>query len=343
MSVCTGPFALTPGTLTQITPPQQSVSYGAVVLTNLSPYICQVQISGNYFWLSPFEEQIYDLTFSNHANVAVLPSLLLATTVPTGISGQINATWFSPNEVPRGNWPFSLSANAVESLATFTFVPLILHTVAPGGSVTVETDAFASINLRLTTTAPVGNVGVITYLWFSDAALTHLTGADNLTLGSVADNTTDAIWEMPVRGAFLQIVVRAQSIGNIIVVVNGSNRIVPAVRMVLTAMLPRAFTVSGNFVINTPVAFTATDGLGNYTTLNGLCYALMSIAVLAGTGNPFVRYINFSGSIANIILGTPLSQAVNHPMVPCNWGYIPSNAAAGQTINLLVVPADQAS
>lgn len=343
MSICTGPFALTPNLVTQITPPQQSVSYGAVVLTNLSPYICQVQINGNYLWLSPFEEQIYDLTFSNHANIAVLPTLLLSTTVPSGVSGQINATWFSPDEVPRGNWPFSLSANAVESLATFTFVPLILNTVAPGGSVTVETDAFASINMRLTTLAPQGNQAIVTYLWFSDAALTHLTGADNLTLGSVSDTVTDAIWEMPVRGAFLQILVRAQSIGNVIITVTGSNRIVPAVRMVLTANIPRAFTVSGNFVVNTAVAFTATDGLGNYTTLNGLCYALMAIAVPAGTGNPYIRYIGFAGPAVAIVLGTPLEQAFNHPLVPCNWGYIPSNTVAGQTVNLWVVPASQAA
>lgn len=114
MAVLTSPpQAIAPGQGDQIGPPNNT-PWAHVVISNLSPYLLQVTVDANVYWLNPFTEDIYG-SGTTHNPVNLTAQALAGATVPAGTSAQVQARWYGPDDQPEGNWPVSLTAQAVQA------------------------------------------------------------------------------------------------------------------------------------------------------------------------------------------------------------------------------------
>lgn len=108
-----------------------SGQYGNVVLSNLSPYLCQVVVSGDLFWLAPWTAQVYNLQHNTQNPVTVTPSLVPGTTVPAGAAATLTGTWYDDGEPIQGTYPLSLTANAIAAA-----IAGVVQTVTPASLLT---------------------------------------------------------------------------------------------------------------------------------------------------------------------------------------------------------------
>lgn len=244
---------------------------------------------------------------------------------------------------------------AVATQLLVTGVPLVYQTVQvlnisltanttqtiPGG-----VSQYASLLLRLANQV-AGQKSTISLIWFADAACTIPNGiGDNLTIGNHPSALMVSAWDIPVRGLGLQIISRATSQGTVGVFVQGTNRTVPSIRQITTTQLPRIFGfTSQNLIAGVPVLLTNTDGLGDYTSLNGQCDWSTNIGP-ATTGEVLMGFTAFNSTESNEIVAASAGQSsgqFRHPNLPVRWQFVPSATVAGVSFTLLIVPATYSS
>ena len=226
--------------------------------------------------------------------------------------------------------------------STFLTTTLANVSIATNTNLTYNVGSYASLLMRLGNQV-AGQKITITLVWYADAACTMLTGvADNFTLGNHPSVTMADAWEIPVRGLGLQVVSRATSQGSVSMFLQGTNRLVPTIKQILTTVTPRTFsfpTVAHN--AGDVVPFTNTDGLGDYTTLNGVVeYSLGLSANTIGLQYLFTLYNSTEGSAnaSNASIANGAVGSFNHPNTPCRWAaFIVTTGTIGG--NLTLTPA----
>lgn len=142
------PVAITTGQpVTLNTPDNQP--YGQVVISNLSPYLLQIVggIVGGTTWLEPFTAMLYQLA-STHAPVTLQAQSLMGTTASTAGGAQVQATWYNPTEQPAGQWPVSLTAQAIVAAITAQTQQVSITTGTTDGSGNATRDVALSGNYR---------------------------------------------------------------------------------------------------------------------------------------------------------------------------------------------------
>lgn len=124
----TGPYTLTLGSATTIPAPSAVTTYKAVALANLSPYACQISGHGGPSqWLQPFSADL----FAFGDSITVTPAL---TTIPgPANSPQVLASWYTEADNIPGNYPVSLTAQAVLAANQFNATTLVSGQVVNGG------------------------------------------------------------------------------------------------------------------------------------------------------------------------------------------------------------------
>ena len=120
MSITSQPVALAAGIAATITPPPSP--WDTVVITNLSPFLLQVQVGAAAQWLNPWAEQQFKSP-SSHAPIVLTPNTIAGT--PQGVGqAQAQATFFEEGE-GAGSYPSAITAAAVQSVqGNLTGVPL---------------------------------------------------------------------------------------------------------------------------------------------------------------------------------------------------------------------------
>lgn len=110
----TPPTAIALGQATEIPPPSSSVRFVTVVLANLSPMICAVELGGAAQTLQPWTADRY--SFDNTAGmVTITPA---ATTVAGTTTGTITADWYLATDPLPGTYPVTLTAQSIAGAVT---------------------------------------------------------------------------------------------------------------------------------------------------------------------------------------------------------------------------------
>ena len=158
----TGPFTLTLGQETDVSPPNGSSRFTRVVLSNASPYACKVNANGVAQWLQPWSADIYPC--SDGVPVQVVPAL---TTSAQSTNNQVTATWYLDIDPISGNYPAPLTAQAVAitdgtvNLAAGSTVE-ISGPVSLASGTTVEATISGPVSLASGTSVDVGTIENIT-------------------------------------------------------------------------------------------------------------------------------------------------------------------------------------
>lgn len=187
-----------------------------------------------------------------------------------------------------------------------------------------------------------GQAVSMTILWYADVAATFFLTADNLAYGEQPGNIQVDAWEIPIRGAACRIVNNVESLGATDIVLAGTNRPVNGIKQILTTQEPRSFsTGSIAMTAGVTVEMPATDGLGNYSTLNG---PIVLFANGAATGSLTGFYTTRAATASQMIYSVgPALPAVpitiNHPNIPIRWRFTPSANFGAAIVNLNIVPA----
>lgn len=160
MTTTTGPVALTAGQALTLRPPGNAQQYGAVVLQNLSPYLCVIGAGPGSYMLAPYTADMFTLPAGGQG-ISVNPQTLDA--VIAGISANIAAVWYEPDADIDGTYPCALSSPAAVAAETANAlltqgVPATLFAVTivdnlaldPLGSAgyTAPVSTYASLTLR---------------------------------------------------------------------------------------------------------------------------------------------------------------------------------------------------
>lgn len=132
---------LTPGVAAVIRPPTAPGELGAVVVQNLSPYYCRVNLAGAYYSLPAYTADLYEL------GGAGTPITLTPTNPDnsSGLTANAVAVWYGPDELPdAAGYPASIPPNpAAVAAATAAAllaqgVPVAIRTKALAQSLTVN-------------------------------------------------------------------------------------------------------------------------------------------------------------------------------------------------------------
>lgn len=225
-----------------------------------------------------------------------------------------------------------------------TKIVLSANVVVNSDSGALDVSQYASLLMRVINQAN-GQKITLTIVWYSDAACTLATGiADNFSFGNHPSALMADAWEIPVRGLGLRILNRSQSQGTASVFLQGTNRLVPSIKQILTTVDPRVLGFSNtNCVAGTPIPLVNLDGLGDYTTLNGNVVA--GLAVTGGeTGQLVFFYTEYNCTEGGLGVGavaaaTGAQATFNHPNIPIRWQWIPANTIAGVTLSMILMPA----
>lgn len=116
MSITTGPFTVTGGATTNLTPPPRAI-VAAVVLQNVSALNLLVnQGNSGPTWLAQFQANVF-LCDATNANVQ-----LTAPAQSSLLTGQVLATWYDPGELAggaiTGTYPMTLFGSAISAAIT---------------------------------------------------------------------------------------------------------------------------------------------------------------------------------------------------------------------------------
>lgn len=138
MSQTSPPVTVAAGTALTISPPGGAVRFGSVVVDNLSPFVLSLQVSANQYWQAPWSSALY-LLGETATPIQVIPSNVIGATLATGLGTQVQGTWYGLDEVPKGNWPVSLVANAQAAAVLGSVTVLNFPATQPvSGSVAVS-------------------------------------------------------------------------------------------------------------------------------------------------------------------------------------------------------------
>jgi hypothetical protein len=347
VSTTSPPVALTPGTSAQVMQPGGG-QFGYVVLSNVSPYMLTLQIGADTFLLAPFTEQMYPLAHSTTSPLGITPTLLIGQAVVPGASAQANVTWYTFGEgKPQGNWPISLSAQALASIAgVLTVNQQYQNTrlfgnspIAANSNVLIVTQGYASLDMWIQN-AIAGQKSSLTIFWYYDTAGTQATGmGDNFSIGGLTTAQMADSYAIPVRGLSCRIQNNSSSAGAVNTYVQGTNKPEDTVRQTLTTILPRTLSFpSQTLTPGVPVNMFNADGLGDYTTLNGLIQWNFGLT----SGNGFIQgyYTQYNATEAEFnanvaATGNGTGGTFNHPNLPVRWAYYPvvGGANIGGTVN----------
>ncbi len=166
MATSAGPFAVTAGTTLQLLPPQATgVYYSLVAIWNLSPFIGNLMVGGDQFFVQPFMADAYQVptpgqplpvTFLQAPNCLVLP-------VP-GQNSYITTTWYLPTDNISESYPVALpiptiNVNTIINPPPPPVTELLLATV-PNGTLTVTVTVPNTIEtlVLLTPSSPTATV-----------------------------------------------------------------------------------------------------------------------------------------------------------------------------------------
>lgn len=357
MSTTTPPISISNGVTAQLVQPGGG-QYGNVVVANTSQFQLTVSLGADTFYLQPFTEMLYPLQPSQQAPVNLSPSIPAGATFVAGQPNQVSATWYLYGEKPTGQWPFSFVGQAIQTgingainvQQAFQTTTITNQLTAPGGAPEFDVSAYASLLMKLGNTV-AGQKVVLTIIWFADAACTIPTGiADNFAVGEHPTVIMIDAWEIPVRGAGVQLFVRTQSTGNASIFLEGTNRLVPSIKQILTTQLPREFTVPAqNLATGTFYPFGNADGLGDYTTLNGPISVSLTISdpgAVTVTGQLVATWCQYNATAGNFVYaaqtatgsGSLVLPMFNHPNIPIRWQWFSQTTSANITLTLTLVP-----
>lgn len=357
MSTTTPPVMIAAGVTAQLVQPGGG-QYGSVVVANTSQFELTVGIGADTFDLQPFTAMLYPLKPSQQAPVNLSPYLPAGATLVAGQPNQVSATWYLYGEKPSGSWPFSFVGQAIQTgingainvQQQFQTTTITTQTAAPGASPSFDVSHYASLLLRLANLV-AGQKIVVTILWYADAACTIPTGiADNFTLGEHPSVIMVDAWEIPVRGTGVQLFVRSQSTGSASIFLEGTNRLVPSTKQILTTQLPRSLTVPlQDLATGTTYPFTNADGLGDYTTLNGPISVELTVGDIGAVsvqGQLFATWCQYNAQAGNFVYdsqtfagsGSKVLPMFNHPNVPIRWQWFSQSTSANIFLTLELVP-----
>lgn len=340
MSFVTGPVAVVAGATVQLKPPQSGGHLlAAVVIANLSPYAQTLVIGSQQISLNPWTEQIYDISHANSQPIACTATNPLGTTPGAGVSAQITATWYGPEEVPRGGWPVSLAANALAANAQIVPVylfDLLANQILPGvnPAVTANLDVSKYTAIVVLAATPVGQVGVMKIEQGVSAAgvFTAIETQYYTSTGGVIDIVSVINWPavritLPV-GGFASINVY------------GSTRPTSTTHWLGDKTEPRVFTNNLAIGVGVLTALDAADSLENSTVFNGSTYySFFSTQV----GNFYCIFVDDTGATRQFLIGTiaaintTIFGVVAHPLARVRWGFQPSGvitAIGGTSLTL---------
>lgn len=129
----TGPYTLALGTQVQLIPPSSVNSFAKVILSNLSPFVVQVNIGGYQPWLMPFTADLYEIGVGDTPQVQPVLELQGASA-----DSSLLATWLYGDETVADTYPTSLVSQAILA-AISGLVPVIN---GPGTTLGVGTTQF---------------------------------------------------------------------------------------------------------------------------------------------------------------------------------------------------------
>lgn len=166
----TGPFNLTLGQETDVTPPNGSSRFTRVVLANASPYACQVNSGGVAQWLQPWSADVYPCDGGNPAEVT--PQF---TTSSGSLNGQITASWYLDTDSLNGSYPTSLTAQAIVAANA------IQQGELTSGSTATMTGAQTSQTVSLALPVWAKSIGIAGSIYVGSNALVNATIALSLS------------------------------------------------------------------------------------------------------------------------------------------------------------------
>ena len=214
-------YALTPGVATTVNLPAAGQQYAAVVMQNISPYLCIVTIGSDQYFLPPYMADLFPLMsadgyFSTGQPPSVVPSNLDNV---SNVSANLTATFYEPGEAPTGGYPVSLAspaAIAAETAAALltTGVPnvlnetqlavLSLHTTDPLEPVQpLAIGGYASLALDFSASS-AGGIGITTLRIIQYHANGDQAYNDVLAYPGTAAGTAVHSFTIPVLGATAQ-------------------------------------------------------------------------------------------------------------------------------------------
>lgn len=147
-----------------LTPPNQSV-FGWAVVTNVSPWIATVTgLAEGSGTLQPFEQDMLELSPAGSIGYSMSVPPGGSSTAPASQPAYLQVDWYLASQgPPAGSWPFSLTAQALASIAgaiTASYVETLLATVPSGTVSTTVTLPVGTQVVRIS--IPTGAAGVPT-------------------------------------------------------------------------------------------------------------------------------------------------------------------------------------
>lgn len=181
----TGPFVLTPGVPLQLDTPIDFPI--AVVISNQSPYLLEMQVANKTSFLSPNIETLVTLSHTTQS-FTVTPQQLSGT-VPSGMNSDIYATWYDQQDeaavqAAALNRPVGLAPNSVISGST----------VESNVSITAPVNANGSVETAVL--SPVDSAG---HVAVSVDANPQMTSSGSVALSTTAETlaaSASALWNL---------------------------------------------------------------------------------------------------------------------------------------------------
>lgn len=322
MSVVSPPTPLTPDVPASVRPPNNAQQLAVVVLQNVSPYLVTVTANAGVYTLPAYTSDVF-ATASGGTQIGLLPTNPDAT---TGVSANILATWYGPDEIPdAGIYPAALTpppigvaiAVARQLQEDVQVCSRFLTVLAPGGSTAVfDVATYQSLSVR---TGAIGAVGSSYLLFDWGDGGTPASGIGGTILLENIDYPSqpgvipaDGGFLVPVRSSRVQITNSGPA--TVSIEIWGTQR--PYQKLVNNGFQDITYVETGAvaWLLNQQITLAVIDPASGHLP-QGLCQVSLELTNAAMTGQWFATVIDDVSTSRKFWLATTL-EALNYTGAP---------------------------